>query len=83
MTWDCLNHMAEIAVAVPIGEPQVWLARHYRDLHEDYEDDLVLAAVETSQADYFVTGDKRLTGKCASPTFTAAEMIAFLKAQEP
>lgn len=81
MTWGCLNHMAEIAVAAPIGEPQVWLARHYRDLHEDYEDGLVLAAVETSKADYFITGDKRLTGKCAAPTFTATEMLAFLKAQ--
>lgn len=82
MTWGCLNHMAEIAVAAPIGEPQVWLARRYRDLHEDYEDDLVLAAVETSKADYFVTGDKRLSGKCAAPTFNAEEMLAFLKAQE-
>lgn len=82
LAWGFLRNMTEIAVAVPVGEPQVWLATHYRDLHEDYEDDLILAAVEEAKADYFVTNDRKLFGKAAIPTFSSADMLAFLKVQD-
>lgn len=77
--WGCLRNMTAIAVAVPIGEPQIWLAEHMHDLHGDFEDNLILAAVETSNADYFVTNDTTLLGKSACPAFTCADMIAFLQ----
>lgn len=81
LAWACLVNLTEIAVSSPIGEAQIWLAQHYRDLHDDYEDDLVLAAVETSKADYFVTNDKRLVGKSGAPSFTCLDMLAYLKMQ--
>lgn len=77
--WGCLRNMTAIAVAVPIGEPQIWLAEHMHDLHGDFEDNLILAAVETSNADYFVTNDTTLLGKSACPAFTCADMLAFLQ----
>lgn len=78
MAWACLKNMTSIAVAAPVGEPQIWLATHYRDLHEDYEDDLVLAAAEESKADYLVTNDQALFGKAAVPVFTSSDMLAYL-----
>lgn len=77
--WGCLNNMTTIAVASPIGEPQIWLAEHMRNMHGDFEDNLVLAAVETSKADYFVTNDTSLLGKAACPTFTCTDMLAYLQ----
>lgn len=77
--WGCLRNMTAIAVAAPIGEPQIWLAEHMHDLHDDFEDNLILAAVETSKADYFVTNDTTLLGKSACPAFTCADMVAFLQ----
>lgn len=77
--WGCLRNMTAIAVAAPIGEPQIWLAKHMHDLHGDFEDNLILAAVETSKADYFVTNDTMLLGKSACPAFTCADMVAFLQ----
>lgn len=77
--WGCIDNMTEIAIAVPVAEPQIFLARHYRGLHTDFEDDLVLAAVETSAADYFVTNDSHLLGKCSSPAFTCVDMLAYLE----
>lgn len=77
--WGCLRNMTAIAVAAPIGEPQIWLAGHMHDLHGDFEDNLILAAVETSKADYFVTNDTSLLGKSACPAFTCADMLAFLQ----
>ena len=77
--WGCLRNMTAMAVAVPIGEPQIWLAEHMHDLHGDFEDNLILAAVETSKTDYFVTNDTSLLGKSACPAFTCADMLAFLR----
>lgn len=79
LAWACVANMSEIAVSLPVGEAQIWLAQHYRDLHEDYEDDLVLAAAEASKVDYFVTNDKNLLGKSSAPTFLCSDMLAYLK----
>lgn len=78
VAWGCVEHMADIATAVSIGEPQIWLARHYKPRHGDFEDNLVLAAVEASSVDYFVTNDRGLMGKTSCPTFTCADMLARL-----
>ena len=79
MAWAFLKNMTAIAVAVPVGEPQIWLATHYRDLHADFEDDLILAAAEESKADFLVTGDRALFGKSAVPTFESVDMLAYLR----
>ncbi|MEC4175331.1 PIN domain-containing protein [Adlercreutzia sp. R7] len=79
LTWAFLKNMTSIAVAIPVGEPQIWLATHYRALHGDFEDDLILAAAEESKADYLVTNDRALFGKAAIPVFTSADMLAYLK----
>lgn len=79
LAWGCLDNMASLAVAAPVGESQVWLARHYRTLHNDFEDDLILAAAETSKSDYLVTNDQRLIGKSSIPAFTSVDMLAFLQ----
>lgn len=82
IAWGCIRNMADVAVASPVGEPQVWLASHYEDFHSDFEDDLVLAALETSKAEFFVTGDKALREKAPVGAFDAADMLAYLKARE-
>lgn len=78
IAWGCVENMADIATAVSMGEPQIWLARHFKPRHGDLEDNLVLAAVETSSVDYFVTNDKGLMGKTSCPTFTCTDMLARL-----
>ena len=79
VAWGCVRNMIQNAVAVPVGEPQVWLASHYESLHGDFEDDLVLAALETSKADFFVTADETLRGKAPAGAFDAADMLAYLR----
>ena len=82
VAWGCVRNMIQNAVAVPVGEPQVWLASHYEDLHGDFEDDLVLAALETSKADFFVTNDEVLRGKAPTGAFDAADMLAYLRMRD-
>lgn len=82
VAWGCVRNMIQNAVAVPVGEPQVWLASHYENLHGDFEDDLVLAALETSKADFFVTNDEVLRGKAPTGAFDAADMLAYLRMRD-
>lgn len=80
--WECIHHMMEIAIATPIGEPQIWLASHYEDIHGDFEDDLILATLETSKADFLVTEDVTLQKKAPTGAFSAADMLAFLRTRK-
>ena len=58
--WECVNTMREIATAVGADQGDVWLACKAEYLHNDVEDNLVLAAVRGSKADCLVTSDKEL-----------------------
>lgn len=58
--WEYVNTMREIATAVGADQADVWLACKQEFLHDDMEDNLVLAAMSRSGADYLVTSDKKL-----------------------
>lgn len=58
--WELVNTMRDIAVAVGSDQADVWLACKSEHIHNDVEDNLVLAAMKRSKADYLVTSDKRL-----------------------
>ena len=45
---------------VPVGQNEALRAMTYRDLHDDFEDDLLLAAAARVDADYVVTSDRAL-----------------------
>ena len=63
--WECVNTMREIATAVGANQGDVWLACKAEYLHNDVEDNLVLAAVRGSKADCLVTSDKELLAHAA------------------
>ncbi|MDO4290856.1 MAG: PIN domain-containing protein [Eggerthellaceae bacterium] len=79
VAWACVDNMTALATAISVGEPQVWLARHFRSLHNDFEDNLVLAALETSKADVFVTNDETIRSKSPVPSFSPEDTLAYWK----
>lgn len=80
MGWSCIDHMTEIATAVGCDTSDVWLARKQRNIHGDYEDNLVIAAAQRAQADFLVTGDKALLQHCPVVALDVEDMIAYLEA---
>lgn len=58
--WECANAMREVATAVGADQSDVWLACKSEYMHNDVEDNLVLAAARRSKADCLVTSDKAL-----------------------
>ena len=79
IAWGCVQNMMDNAVAANIGQAEMWLAVKYKRLHNDFEDNLIIAAAQSAEADYFVTNDQALLGKCPVTAFTPQGMVDYLK----
>lgn len=80
--WDAVTSMQEVATAVPVDASDIWLACKYRDYHDDYEDDLVLAACQRSHADFLVTNDRKLLKHADICAKTPRQMLELLKVSD-
>ena len=60
LAWDCLDVLSQLATPVPCDLSDIWMASKQRNLHSDYEDDLIIAAAMRTKADLLVTNDVKL-----------------------
>lgn len=79
VAWACLKNLEEIATVVGCDQSDVWLARAQRSLHEDYEDNLVIAAVQRADADWLVTNDDALVRHIPVAALTCQDALAYLR----
>ena len=75
LAWSCVENMAELGAPVGADVSDFWRARKYRSIHADLEDNLVLAAVDRSQAGYLITSDETLLKKSSIPALTAHDFL--------
>lgn len=80
--WDCIDSMVEVGTPVGADIGDVWLARHMRDIHSDFEDDMVLAAAERARASHLVTSDRKLIQKSTVAAFTPEDMLKVLRMRQ-
>lgn len=80
IAWGMVNHLREEAVAVGADQADMWLACKYRSVHEDFEDNLVIAAAQRSGAAYLVTNDERLVKHASVPALGPDDALAALRA---
>ena len=52
--------LSQIATPVPCDLSDIWMASKQRELHNDYEDDLIIAAAMRVKTDLLVTNDTKL-----------------------
>lgn len=78
IAWACVDNMADLACAVGADASDVWMARKYKALHRDFEDDLVLAAAVRANVDYLVTSDERLIRKAPVAALAPGDMLDVL-----
>lgn len=78
VVWGCVQNMCELATAVSVDEGDVWLARKYKSLTHDLEDNLVLVAAKRAQADFLVTGDLKLIQHATVAALTPHDMLEVL-----
>lgn len=77
--WDCVKSMTETGCPVGADVSDVFVAQHLQDIHNDFEDDMVLAAAKRASVDYLVTSDRRLIQKSIVPALTPQDMLAVLR----
>lgn len=75
----CLRNMEAIATAVGADGSDLWLADKYLKLHDDFEDNLVLAACERAHTDFLVTTNKTLLQHATVAAKTPAQMTEILE----
>ena len=80
LAWDCVNDMQTLGTPIPVDTSDLYLACKYRDVHDDFEDDLVIAACQRAHANYLVTLDRKLLAHAPVETVTPTDMIELLRA---
>lgn len=76
--WDCVEHMRSIATAIGADDSDVWHACKLRALHEDLEDNFVLAAASRAKVDYLVSSDVRLLRSASVAAHTPKDMLRIM-----
>lgn len=80
--WGCIDHLQDNATAIGTDQSDVLLACKMRNLHNDLEDNLILAASQRVPSSYLVTNDEKLIKHAMVPAFTPKDMLAFLQTQK-
>ncbi len=78
--WGCVNNMRERATAVGADESDLWKACALRNVHNDLEDNLIVAAAQRANATYLVTNDETLIRHAPVATVTPGDALALLRA---
>ena len=78
-SWDCVLQMREVGTLVGADVSDLWLACKYRSIHDDLEDNLVLAACQRTKADYLITNDAKLIRHATVAALTPADMSKLLQ----
>lgn len=81
IAWGCIDNVCEWATSAGSAQSDVWLARKYKQLNHDFEDNAVLAAAERCKADYLVTSDRQLLQKATVAALSPQDMLAVLDAR--
>ena len=78
LAWDCLDVLSQLATPVPCDLSDIWMASKQRNLHSDYEDDLIIAAAMRSKADLLVTNDAKLCSHAPVAAMSAEDAKNYL-----
>ena len=78
VSWDCVRNVLEKALVAPVGRTEVLGAFTYKRIHDDFEDDLVLASLDAAGCQLFMTHDTALRRHMGDLCLTAEEGLGLL-----
>ncbi len=81
IAWSCVRHAMDFAIVANVGKNECLDAFVCRSVHDDFEDDLVLASARAVDADFLVTGDERLALHSPVGALSPVAMANFLTAE--
>lgn len=78
LAWASVRKITEVAAAATLSLPECELAYMLRGKHDDFEDNLIIAAAETCNADYVATYDKDLVSHFAPACATPKQLLSIM-----
>lgn len=79
--WGATRLLGKHLQIVPMGRSEHEHTFVFKSIHNDYEDDLQLAAAYAAKATLFVTNDKKLKEHSPVAALSSAEAVALLNAE--
>ncbi|MBQ9001844.1 MAG: type II toxin-antitoxin system VapC family toxin [Eggerthellaceae bacterium] len=78
--WAAVDFIMEMATIGPSDQSDAWVASKYRDVHGDYEDNLVVACAMRLDARLLVTNDAELARRAPVAAMNTADALALILA---
>lgn len=78
IAWACVSSMESISSSVGCDQSDVWIAEKQRAVHDDFEDDLIIAAAMRSDARLLVTNDEKFLQHCPVATLSVSDALKWL-----
>lgn len=85
IAWQCIRVLADSILLLPVGRAESLQAFTYKSIHADFEDNLIVAAAQSTNMDYLVTNDANLARHALIACLSSSDMVALLneeRAQE-
>ena len=81
VAWSCVRQLVENMVVVPTGRAECLHALVFRSVHDDFEDDLIVATARSADVDYLVTNDQGLLKHAPIACLSSADAAALLESE--
>lgn len=81
IAWGCVRHAMDFTIVAHTGKSECLDAFVYKSLHNDFEDNLVLATARSLGVDFLVTGDEKLVLHSPVGALTPSAMAKLLEAE--
>ncbi len=78
--WGIVNNIMEYAEVVGTDGSDARIAALHKSVHDDFEDNLVIAAARRMRADLIVSDDLAFVKHCPLPAMTAEDALRWLSA---
>lgn len=75
VAWKSIEHMSRVVEVVSVGVEEHDRALELREVHSDYEDDLILACAEACEANYLLTNDASLRSHSSVTALSAEDLL--------
>lgn len=82
IAWSCVRQALDVVIVANTGGAECLDAFVCRSVHDDFGDNLVLAAARSVGADFLVTGDERLALHSPVGTLSPTAMANLLEAED-
>ena len=76
--WGVINNIMDYAEVVGADGSDARIAALHKEVHDDFEDDLVIAAARRMRADLLVTDDLAFVRHSPLPTMTAEDAVRLI-----